>query len=182
MAGPKPPNPPPYPNLQMALTLHRDLEVTIDWFGAMEVERMTLSSPTLLGNGEPASSLGEGGLKMKNGILGGWKNALVGSQVVSFSMEDSKISHNANRPVISLPDTLVDNVTFDLKLCVVGRFIAFRPMIEMACKWVSQKWKIKGSVSISTIPSGLFGFKFTVEEDINFILLELGIMENIVWL
>ena len=76
---------------------------------------------------------------MIDGTLGGWKNALVGSHVVTISMEDPKITHSANETVISLLDTLVDSVTFGLKLCVVGRFFAFRPTIEMVHKWVSQK-------------------------------------------
>ena len=108
---------------------------------------------------------------MIEGTLGGRKNVLVGSQVVSVSMEDSKISHNANRLVISLPDALVDNITSGLKLCVVGRFFSFRPMIEMVHKWVSKKWKIKSSVCIFAMIGGLFYFKFTMEGDLNFILL-----------
>ena len=132
--------------------------------------RKTLSGPTLLGNGELVGSLMEGRQKMIEGTLGGWRNALVGSQVVSVSMEDPKIAYSANGPVISLLDTLVDSITYGLKLCVVGRFVAFKPTIEMVHKWVSQKWRIEGSVSISTMPSGLFYFKFTAEEDINFIL------------
>lgn len=97
-------------------------------------------------------------------------NALVSSQVVRDFAEDPKISLGANGLVISLPNTLVDNITSGLKLCVVGRFVAFRPTIEMVWKWVSQKWKIKGSVSISMMPSNLFCFQFMTEEDINLIL------------
>lgn len=80
---------------------------------------------------------------MIDGTLGGWKNALVGPPVVSVSTKNPKIVHGANGPVISLSGTLVDNITSGLKLCVVGRFFSFRPMIKMVHKWVRQKWKIK---------------------------------------
>lgn len=86
-------------------------------------------------------------------------------------MVDPKIAHSANGPMVSLLNTLVDSVTFGLKLCVIGRFVAFRPTIEMVRQWIGQKWKIKGRVGISAMPSGLFCFKFTVEEDISFVLL-----------
>lgn len=64
----------------------------------------------------------------------------------------------------------MDSLTSGLKLCVVGQFVAFRPTIEMVRKWVGQKWRIKGSVCVSTMPSGLFYFKFTAEDDIKTIL------------
>ena len=61
MEDPKPPDLPPCPDLQMVLTLRRDLEVTTDLCGAVEVERKTLSGPTLMGNGELVGSLVKGG-------------------------------------------------------------------------------------------------------------------------
>ena len=94
----------------------------------------------------------------------------MGSSVANVSTEDPNISCGIDGLVISLPNSLVESVTFGLKLCVVGRFIAFRPTIEMVHKWVSQKWKIRGSVGVSAMPSGLFYFKFMSEEDINLIL------------
>ena len=90
-----------------------------------------ISGLTLLRNGIPVGALVEGGKKLRVGIPIRWKNALVCTNVARDSMEDPKIAHSANGPVISLPDTLVDSVTYGLKLCVVNRFVAFRPMLEM---------------------------------------------------
>ena len=49
-------------------------------------------------------------------------------------------------------DNLVNNVSANLKLYLIRRFVAFHPSIEMVRKWVSQRWKLKGS--------GIFCFKF----------------------
>ena len=38
---------------------------------------------------------------------------------------------------ILVPDSLVDSVFANLKLCLIGRFIFFCPWIEMVRKWVS---------------------------------------------
>lgn len=75
---------------------------------------------------------------MIDGTLEGWKNGLVSSQVVNVSKEEPKIDHSVNGLVISLPNAWVDHVTSSLKFCVLGRFVAFTPKIEMACKWVSE--------------------------------------------
>ena len=95
------------------------------------MERKKSFGPTLLGDGKPIVAPTEGRKKLTVGNPARWKNALVGTNVARDSMEDPKIAHSANEPMISLPDTLVDSVTFGLKLCVVSRFVAFRPTIEM---------------------------------------------------
>ena len=69
------------------------------------------------------------GQRLVDGTLTGWKNALVGSLVANVPMEDPKIAHGLDGLMISLPDSLVDSVTFGLKLCVVARFVPFRPII-----------------------------------------------------
>ncbi|XP_059076689.1 uncharacterized protein LOC131875963 [Cryptomeria japonica] len=53
---------------------------------------------------------------------------------------------------------------------LVGKFFSLRPMVEMVRKWVKDKWKLKGSVSISAMLGALFLFKFTVEEDVAHVL------------
>ncbi|GLJ53244.1 hypothetical protein SUGI_1134770 [Cryptomeria japonica] len=42
--------------------------------------------------------------------------------------------------------------------------------MEMVRKWVKDKWKLKGSVSLSAMPDALFLFKFTAEEDVTHVL------------
>ncbi|XP_057868988.2 uncharacterized protein LOC131075992 [Cryptomeria japonica] len=40
----------------------------------------------------------------------------------------------------------------------------------MVRRWAKARWKLKGSVDISTMPGGLFLFKFTTKEDLTFVL------------
>lgn len=143
-----------------------ELEILTDGCGVIDLKMKTISGPTPLEDGKYVGGPIEDRKNLMVGIPVGWKNALVGTNAVRDSIGDPKIAHSANAPVISLSDTLVDSVTSGLKLCVVSRFFSFRPIIEMVWKWVGQKWRIKGSVGISTMPSDLFCFKFMVEEDI----------------
>ena len=137
MEGPKPLDPPPCSDLQMELVLCMDLEDTMDGCGSMgDVGNIYFNIVALGSDGPPGFPL-DGGQKLENGALSGWKNSLVGSSVANISMKDPKIAHGIDGPVISLPNSLVENVTFGIKLYVVGRFVAFRPTIEMVRKWVS---------------------------------------------
>ena len=87
---------------------------------------LALLGPTPLGDSS------SGAIPMDGRVIpNGWKNALVGTNVANVHMVDPKIAHSTNGPVISFLDTLVDSVTSGLKLCVVGRFVAIRPTIEM---------------------------------------------------
>ncbi|GLJ23524.1 hypothetical protein SUGI_0445660 [Cryptomeria japonica] len=53
---------------------------------------------------------------------------------------------------------------------LVGKFFSLRPTVEMVRKWVKDKWKLKGSVSVNAMIGALFLFKFTTEEDVALIL------------
>ncbi|GLJ21101.1 hypothetical protein SUGI_0385660 [Cryptomeria japonica] len=53
---------------------------------------------------------------------------------------------------------------------LVGKFFSLCPTMEMVRKWVKDKWKLKGSVSVSAISEALFLFKFTAEEDVTLVL------------
>ncbi|XP_059066523.1 uncharacterized protein LOC131857812 [Cryptomeria japonica] len=53
---------------------------------------------------------------------------------------------------------------------LVGKFFSMCPTVETVRKWVKDKWKLKGNVSVSTMPGALFLFKFTVEEDVALVL------------
>ncbi|XP_059064473.1 uncharacterized protein LOC131856638 [Cryptomeria japonica] len=53
---------------------------------------------------------------------------------------------------------------------LVGKFFSLRPMVEMVRKWVKDKWKLKGSVSVSAMPGALFLFRFIAEEDVALVL------------
>ena len=64
------------------------------------------------------------------GSLSGWKSTLVGTTMSNSNTKNPKITRGQEGPVIALPDSIMDNVTSGLKLCVVGRFFAFRPTID----------------------------------------------------
>ena len=60
----------------------------------------------------------------------------MGTSMNNPNTENPKITYGQDGPVIALADSIMDNVTFGLKLCVVGRFVAFYPTVEMVWKWV----------------------------------------------
>lgn len=144
MVALEPPDPSPCSDLQMVLVLCRDLEDTRDGCGSMGDLGMSSIDTVVLGSGGSTGGPPKGGQMLANGSLTGWKNALMGSSGTNAhsegtkeNSEDPKIAHGFDGPMISLPDSLMDSVTSGLKLCVVARFVAFRPTIEMVRKWVS---------------------------------------------
>ena len=170
MVGPKSLDLPPCLDLQLVFVICRDLEEKLDGCGTIGVDGNTFFDTVALDSGGHIGCPLKSSQILANGTLSGWKNVLVGPSKANVPTEDPKISHGQDGPVISLPNFLVDNVTSGLKLCFVSRFVEFTPIIEMVCKWVSQKWKVRESVGVSTMPSSLFCFKFTSEEYINLIL------------
>ena len=125
MAGPKPSDLPLCPDLQLVLGVCRDLEDMLDGSGSIRVDGKTFSDTIALDSGGPIGGPLEGGQMLVDRTLSGWKNVLIGSSMASLPTEDPKITHGHEGLVISLFDSVVDNVTFGLKLCVVGRFVAF---------------------------------------------------------
>ncbi|XP_057872573.2 uncharacterized protein LOC131078814 [Cryptomeria japonica] len=99
-----------------------------------------------------------------------WKGALVGNSKSEISMLLPKVTNGEEGLEICLPDSIMDNIASPLHLCLVGRFLAFRPTIDMVRRWAHSRWKIKGSVSVSAMPGGLFLFRFTAEEDFIYIM------------
>ncbi|XP_059064774.1 uncharacterized protein LOC131856851 [Cryptomeria japonica] len=99
-----------------------------------------------------------------------WKGALVGNTKLGSSTLLAKVIAGEDGPKICLPDSIMDNITSSLHLCLVGRFLAFRPTIDMVRRWAGSRWKLKGSVSVSSMLGGLFLFRFTIEEDFIYIM------------
>ena len=50
-------------------------------------------------------------------------------------------------------------------------FVSLRPCIKMVKKWVPQKWKLKGCVSVVAMPRELFLSKFIAQGDLAMVLL-----------
>ncbi|GLJ54373.1 hypothetical protein SUGI_1167520 [Cryptomeria japonica] len=104
-------------------------------------------------------------------------------------IDGSSLESSLDTPVVSdsnpIPDVSVvlttEPLTFNANLkgwknvlnmanTLVGKFFSLRPMVEMVRKWVKDKWKLKGSVSVSAMSGTLFLFKFTTEEDVALVL------------
>ena len=58
----------------------------------------------------------------------------------------------------------------ELNLALVGWFFNFRPSINMIRKWVSFHWKLKGSISTSTLLGDFFLFWLISMEDLSQLL------------
>ncbi|GLJ15683.1 hypothetical protein SUGI_0257960 [Cryptomeria japonica] len=65
-----------------------------------------------------------------------WKGALVGNPKTVLSTQLSMVTVGEDGPEICLPDNVMDNIASSLHLCLVGRFLAFRPTIDMKSKLV----------------------------------------------
>ena len=52
-------------------------------------------------------------------------------------MEAPRVISGEEGVEILVPDSLVYSVFANLKLCLIGSFFFFRPLIEMVRKWVS---------------------------------------------
>lgn len=100
-----------------------------------------------------------------------WKGALVGNTKSRSSNLLPKVTAGEDGLEICLPNNIMDNIASSLHLFLVGRFLAFKPTIDMVRRWVGSRWKLKGSVFVSAMPGGLFLFRFTVEEDFIYIML-----------
>ena len=180
MGESKPPDPPPCPDLQLVLAVCREIENVTCCESTVEdgLGSVKLASVVGQSSADPFMSEGdrsEGGLtgearKLEASSLTGWKNALVGTTKSSPVTENPLVTRGQDGPVIALPDSVMDNVTSGLKLCVVGRFVSFRLSIEAVRKWVINKWKVKGNICVSAMPSGLFCFRFTTEDDLQMVL------------
>lgn len=94
-----------------------------------------------------------------------WKGALLGNSKLEPQTLQPKVTIGEEGPEICLLDGIMDNIASSLNRCLVGRFLAFRPTIDMVRRWVGSRWKSKGSVFVSAMPGRLFLFKFTTEED-----------------
>ncbi|GLJ53077.1 hypothetical protein SUGI_1130890 [Cryptomeria japonica] len=71
---------------------------------------------------------------------------------------------------LELPDIVLDHILQNMANTLVGKIFSLCPMVEMVRKWVKDKWKLKGSVSISVMHGALFLLKFTTEEDVALVL------------
>ena len=100
----------------------------------------------------------------------GWKEVVLGEKVDNILLEACRLISREKKVETVVLESLVDCVLANLKLYLIGRFISFHTSIEMVKKWVSQRWKLKGHVMVSTILGGLFFFKFKVDEDMKMVM------------
>lgn len=60
----------------------------------------------------------------------------------------------------------------ELRISLMGKFLAFFPSLDLVKKWVSSKWKLKGSITTSVMAYGLYLFSFTNQVDMACILMD----------
>lgn len=65
-----------------------------------------------------------------------------------------------------ISNSVSDRILSSMENAFVGRFLSFRPTVDMVRKWVALKWRLKGSVEIYAMSGGIFLFKFTMPEDL----------------
>lgn len=59
---------------------------------------------------------------------------------------------------ISVPDKLVDFTVSSLAMTLVGRFVGFRPNIDVVRNFIRRNWVLKGQVDVGASPRGFFPF------------------------
>lgn len=75
--------------------------------------------------------------KMSPKVAQGWKDAVLRENITHVPLEAPKVISGDEGVEIVVPNNLVDSVSANLKLCLIGRFVAFCSSIEMVRKWVS---------------------------------------------
>lgn len=81
----------------------------------------------------------------------GWKEVVPGEKVAHILLKAPKVINSDEGVEIVAFDSLVDSVSTNLKLCLIGRLFVFLPSIEMVRRCVSQRWKLKDSVMVFTM-------------------------------
>ncbi|GLJ49043.1 hypothetical protein SUGI_1034590 [Cryptomeria japonica] len=99
-----------------------------------------------------------------------WKNTLLGSTKSTPEDVVATFSQTEDGMEIKLPENMMDKITSSLHLAIVGHFFSFRPSIDMVRRWAESCWKLKGSLEVSSMPGGLFLFKFNTDEDLIYVL------------
>ncbi|GLJ21256.1 hypothetical protein SUGI_0390160 [Cryptomeria japonica] len=83
-----------------------------------------------------------------NTNLNGWKNVLVGNIETVDPNIIPVYSQTEEGMSLELPDVVLDRIFQNMDNTLVGKLFSLRPTVEMVRKWVNDKWKLKGSVSI----------------------------------
>lgn len=65
--------------------------------------------------------------KMTPTVPKGWKNVVLGENMTHVPLEAPKVISGQEGVEIIVPDSLVNSVSTNLKLCLIVRFVAFRP-------------------------------------------------------
>lgn len=65
---------------------------------------------------------------------------------------------------ISVMDKLVDFTVSVLAMTLVGRFVGFRPNIDVVRNFIRRKWILKGQVDVAALPRGFFPFPLIMKK------------------
>lgn len=100
-----------------------------------------------------------------------WKSALLGSTNSTLEVALAKFTQMEEGTEIKLPDNLMDKNHLFPSPGDCWLFLLLLTIIDMIRRWAKSRWKLKGSVDITTMLGGLFLFKFNAEEDLSYVLL-----------
>ncbi|GLJ37235.1 hypothetical protein SUGI_0755210 [Cryptomeria japonica] len=125
---------------------------------------------------KPKDSIAHDELKDKrppidNTTIKGWKSVLMGKGLGEVDPNVVPVCFQTKEgTTIEFPEKVLDHILLNMNNTLVGKISSLRPTVEMVRKWVLDKWRLKGSVSVSGMPATLFLFKFTIEEDVVMVL------------
>ena len=166
-------NPCPYLYLVLIVTgISQGNVNTIHLVGVILVESMTLFLGQEIQTSHIRVVLVDQETQMIHTKSLGWKEVVLGEKVANILLEACRlinIEDVGEGGGILVLYSLVDSVSANLKLYLIGRFVFFHAPIEMVRKWVSQRWKLKGPVMVLGILGGLFLFKFKASKDMKMV-------------
>ncbi|XP_059078070.1 uncharacterized protein LOC131876644 [Cryptomeria japonica] len=84
--------------------------------------------------------------------------------------EDGDLGNHVIRFPLEPGDSMIDHNIYMMALIMVGKFMGFKPNIEVVRAFVRKKWKLKGQVEVSAMSKEFFSFSFSCEKYIATIL------------
>ena len=129
----------PYPYLYLVLIvigISQGNVNTIHPVGVILVESMTLFLGQEIQTSHIRVVLVDQETQMIHTKSLGWKEVVLGEKVANILLEACRVIRKEKGVEIVVPENLVDSVSANLKLYLIGRFVPFCTSIEIIRKWV----------------------------------------------
>ena len=92
-----------------------------------------------------------------------WLKDIIGSKMTGNLGEKPKVVSSVSKLEISLPDSVVDSISYRVSLSLMGKFVSFQPNVDMTRKWCSSRWRLFVLVTVLAMVGSLFLFRFTTK-------------------